>query len=158
MQFDRKLQLATDLYQFTMGNVYLQDRKAAEEAVFDVFIRENPFGGGYTVAAGLEQVIEYVKGLHFTKEDTILLKKNHQEFKNLFGGSSYNKTIVSSFWDFIKSISKILDAIFNQPNRKNNDCPQQKPFQNEANWFFFILVAKIHIHHNQKSRCQCKEQ
>ncbi|MGV8906651.1 MAG: nicotinate phosphoribosyltransferase [Acetobacterium sp.] len=84
MQFDRKLQLATDLYQFTMGNVYLQDGKAAEEAVFDVFIRENPFGGGYTVVAGLEQVIDYIKGLHFTKEDTILLKKNHQEFSEDF--------------------------------------------------------------------------
>ncbi|HEY5557362.1 nicotinate phosphoribosyltransferase [Acetobacterium sp.] len=84
MQFDRKLQLATDLYQFTMGNVYVQDGKAAEEAVFDVFIRENPFGGGYTVVAGLEQVIDYIKGLQFTKEDTLLLKKNHPEFSKEF--------------------------------------------------------------------------
>lgn len=84
MQFDRKLQLATDLYQFTMGNVYLQDGKAEEEAVFDAFIRENPFGGGYTVAAGLEQVIDYIKGLHFTKADTALLKKNHPEFSEDF--------------------------------------------------------------------------
>ncbi|KNZ43111.1 nicotinate phosphoribosyltransferase [Acetobacterium bakii] len=84
MQFDRKLQLATDLYQFTMGNVYLQDGKAAEEAVFDAFIRENPFGGGYTVVAGLEQVIDYIKGLRFTKADTVLLKKNHPEFSEEF--------------------------------------------------------------------------
>ena len=80
MQFDRKLQLATDLYQFTMGNVYVQDGKAKEEAVFDVFIRNNPFEGGYTVVAGLEQVIEYINGIRFTTEDTALLKKNHPEF------------------------------------------------------------------------------
>lgn len=84
MQFDRKLQLATDLYQFTMGNVYVQDGKEKEEAVFDVFIRNNPFAGGYTVVAGLEQVIEYIKGIRFTSEDTALLKKNHPEFSPAF--------------------------------------------------------------------------
>ena len=84
MQFDRKLQLATDLYQFTMGNVYVQDGKENEEAVFDVFIRNNPFEGGYTVVAGLEQVIEYVNGIRFTREDTALLKKNHPEFSPAF--------------------------------------------------------------------------
>ncbi|MDK2942559.1 MAG: nicotinate phosphoribosyltransferase, partial [Acetobacterium sp.] len=45
MQFERRLQLASDLYQFTMGNVYIQDGKAEEEAVFDMFIRNNPFSG-----------------------------------------------------------------------------------------------------------------
>ncbi|MBU4542125.1 nicotinate phosphoribosyltransferase [uncultured Acetobacterium sp.] len=84
MQFDRKLQLATDLYQFTMGNVYVQDGKENEEAVFDVFIRNNPFEGGYTVVAGLEQVIEYINGIRFSKEDTALLKKNHPEFSPAF--------------------------------------------------------------------------
>lgn len=84
MQFDRKLQLATDLYQFTMGNVYVQDGKENEEAVFDVFIRNNPFEGGYTVVAGLEQVIEYINGIRFSSADTALLKKNHPEFSPAF--------------------------------------------------------------------------
>jgi len=84
MQFDRKLQLATDLYQFTMGNVYVQDGKENEEAVFDVFIRTNPFEGGYTVVAGLEQVIEYINGIRFSSADTALLKKNHPEFSPAF--------------------------------------------------------------------------
>ena len=84
MQFDRKLQLATDLYQFTMGNVYVQDGKENEEAVFDVFIRNNPFEGGYTVVAGLEQVVEYINGIRFTEADTALLKKNHPEFSSDF--------------------------------------------------------------------------
>lgn len=81
MQFERKLQLATDLYQMSMGNVYVEDGKQDEMAVFDVFIRNNPFSGGYTVAAGLEQVIEYIEGLAFEEEDVRLLKKNHPEFQ-----------------------------------------------------------------------------
>lgn len=84
MQFKRKLQLATDLYQLSMGNVYFQDHKQDEIAVFDMFIRNNPFGGGYTVAAGLEQVIAYIKGLAFEEEDVLLLKKNHPEFSDEF--------------------------------------------------------------------------
>lgn len=84
MQFERKLQLATDLYQLSMGNVYLEDGKKDEIAVFDVFIRNNPFGGGYTVAAGLEQVIEYIEGLAFEEEDVRLLKANHPEFSDGF--------------------------------------------------------------------------
>ncbi len=84
MQFKRKLQFATDLYQLTMGNVYIQDGKAEEEAVFDLFIRKNPFAGGYTVAAGLEQVIKYIKGLSFSGEDIETLKKYHPEFSDLF--------------------------------------------------------------------------
>lgn len=84
MQFERKLQLATDLYQMSMGNVYVEDGKQDEMAVFDVFIRNNPFSGGYTVAAGLEQVIEYIEGLAFEEEDVRLLKKNHPEFSDKF--------------------------------------------------------------------------
>ncbi|MEG0075765.1 MAG: nicotinate phosphoribosyltransferase [Eubacterium sp.] len=84
MQFERKLQLATDLYQLSMGNVYLEDGKQDEIAVFDVFIRRNPFKGGYTVCAGLEQVIDYIEGLAFEEEDVCLLEKNHPEFSRGF--------------------------------------------------------------------------
>ncbi len=80
MQFKRNLELATDLYQLTMANVYFNEGKQDQEAVFDLFIRKNPFNGGYTVAAGLEQVIEYIKNLKFTPEDIELLRKNHPEF------------------------------------------------------------------------------
>lgn len=80
MQFDRNLELATDLYQLTMANVYFNEGKDKEEAVFDLFIRKNPFNGGYTVAAGLEQVIDYIKNLKFDSEEVELLGKNHPEF------------------------------------------------------------------------------
>lgn len=84
MHFNRKLQLATDLYQLSMGNVYLQEGKEKEIAVFDAFIRRNPFEGGYTVACGLEQIIEYISGLTFDDEDIEILKNNHPEFSDSF--------------------------------------------------------------------------
>lgn len=84
MQFDRKLELATDLYQLTMANTYFNEGKQDQKAVFDLFIRQNPFKGGYTVAAGLEQVIEYIKNLEFTAEEVEELGKNHPEFTEGF--------------------------------------------------------------------------
>lgn len=80
MQFDRKLELATDLYQMSMGNVYFEEGKQNQEAVFDLFIRRNPYEGGYTVAAGLEQVIDYIEGLRFSEEEVERIGKNHPEF------------------------------------------------------------------------------
>ena len=42
-----------------------------ETVVFDVFYRHNPCGNGYSVCAGLDQVIDYIKNLNFTYEDVI---------------------------------------------------------------------------------------
>ena len=84
MHFKRKLELATDLYQMSMGNVYFEEGRQNQTAVFDMFIRNNPFNGGYTVAAGLEQVIEYIQGLAFTDEEVDLIGRNHPEFTEGF--------------------------------------------------------------------------
>ena len=70
--------------QLSMGNVYISDDKKDDIAVFDLFIRKNPFKGGYTVCAGLEQVISYLTNIHFTEEDIELLKKHHPEFSEEF--------------------------------------------------------------------------
>lgn len=61
--------MMTDLYQLTMMNGYFLDGTYRNEAVFDLFFR----GGAqlnYAVAAGLEQAVEYIKGLKFDKQDT----------------------------------------------------------------------------------------
>lgn len=76
---ERKLNLATDYYQLSVGNVYYQCGMEDNVGVFDVFIRKNPFEGGYTVFAGTEQIVEYIESLHFTDEDVELLRKNHPE-------------------------------------------------------------------------------
>lgn len=84
MEKIRKPQLATDYYQLSAGNVYMIEGLDNKTAVFDMFIRKNPFEGGYTVFAGLEQVIEYIQNLSFTGEDIDMLKKNHPELAENF--------------------------------------------------------------------------
>ncbi len=80
----RKLHLATDYYQISMSNVYFCEGMQDLEAVFDVFIRKNPFHGGYTVFAGLEQVVEYLQNIRFEQEDIEILKKHHPELDDKY--------------------------------------------------------------------------
>ena len=55
--YGSSLALLTDLYQLTMAYGYWKLGRADERAVFQLYLRKNPFGGGYTVAAGLEYVV-----------------------------------------------------------------------------------------------------
>ena len=59
----QNLTLLTDLYELTMMQGYFKNHDRNETVVFDAFYRNNPCGGGYSIAAGLEQVIEYIKNL-----------------------------------------------------------------------------------------------
>lgn len=58
-----------DFYEFTMGNGYFLSGFKDRITVFDVFFRSVPDGAGFAIAAGLEQVIHYVKELHFDDDD-----------------------------------------------------------------------------------------
>ncbi|MFH1480482.1 MAG: nicotinate phosphoribosyltransferase [Pseudomonadota bacterium] len=69
-----KRALLTDLYQLTMVGGYVQEGKKDQWANFDYFYRKIPDDGGYCVLAGLEDVINYVKALRFTKEDLFYLQ------------------------------------------------------------------------------------
>ncbi|WP_333791845.1 nicotinate phosphoribosyltransferase [Muricomes intestini] len=69
----QNLTLLTDLYELTMMQGYFETQEN-ENVVFDVFFRHNPDAGGYSVMAGLEQVIEYIKNLHFSYEDVEYLR------------------------------------------------------------------------------------
>lgn len=71
---DENLTLFTDLYQLTMMYGYYESGKMDEEVVFDLFFRRNPFKNGYTIAAGLETLVEYVQKLSFSHEDIDYLK------------------------------------------------------------------------------------
>ena len=67
--------LLCDFYELTMGNGYFQTEGYAEQiCYFDVFFRNVPDGGGFAIAAGLEQVIDYVERLHFDEEDIAYLR------------------------------------------------------------------------------------
>lgn len=63
-----------DFYQLTMGNGYYKTKYADKTAYFDMFFRRVPDGGGYAIAAGLEQVVEYINNLHFSEEDIEFLR------------------------------------------------------------------------------------
>ncbi|RPA67215.1 nicotinate phosphoribosyltransferase [Cyclobacteriaceae bacterium YHN15] len=67
--YQGSLALLTDFYQLTMAYAYWKSGKAEEEAVFNLFFRKNPFQGGYTVAAGLDYIIDFCKNFRFDKED-----------------------------------------------------------------------------------------
>ena len=70
----RNLTLLTDLYELTMMQGYFKEKDANETVIFDMFYRNNPHGNGFAVCAGLDQVIEYIRDLHFDKSDIAYLR------------------------------------------------------------------------------------
>lgn len=68
----------TDLYQLTMAQVYFKT-KPEGTAVFDYYFRKNPFDGGYTIFAGLDNILDIIENLRFTDADIEYLKTHHFE-------------------------------------------------------------------------------
>ena len=66
--------LLCDFYELTMGNGYFQTGITNRICYFDVFFRNVPDGGGFAIAAGLEQVIDYIENLNFDEEDIAYLR------------------------------------------------------------------------------------
>ena len=73
MNFDT-MSLVTDFYELTMMQGYYNYGSFNKTVVFDVFYRVNPSGNGFAIAAGLEQVIGYIKNLHFSESDIAYLR------------------------------------------------------------------------------------
>lgn len=67
--------LLTDLYQFTMAYAYWKNGVHEKQAAFDLFFRKNPFGGEFTVFAGLEEALNFVGRFGFTDDDLAYIKK-----------------------------------------------------------------------------------
>ena len=79
-QFDkRNISMMMDFYEMTMANGYFETGGEHSRVAFDVFYRRNPDNGGFSIFAGLEQIIEYVENMHFTKDDV-----NYFRAQNLF--------------------------------------------------------------------------
>lgn len=66
-----------DFYELTMGNGYFNNGFYKRTVYFDVFFRNVPDGGGYAIAAGLAQIMEYIEDLHFSKEDIEFLRSKN---------------------------------------------------------------------------------
>ena len=73
------LSMLCDFYELTMSNGYFKNGYYKKNVYFDLFYRKVPDNGGFAVAAGLEQVIDYIKNLHFSEEDI-----NYLESKKIF--------------------------------------------------------------------------
>ena len=112
--------LLTDLYEMTMMQGYFKNNNK-DIVVFDAFYRNNPSDGGYSICAGLEQVIEYIEHLHFDADDISYLRGLHifdedfleylSNFK--FSGSIYaipEGTVIFPREPLIKVIAPIMEA------------------------------------------------
>lgn len=73
------LTMLTDFYEITMANGFLEHGLGDKIAVFDMFFRKVPDDGGFAIMAGVEQLVEYLKNLHFTDDDIEYLRN-----KNIF--------------------------------------------------------------------------
>ena len=63
-----------DFYELTMAQGYFLSGQKDKIAYFDVFFRDIPDGGGFAIAAGLQDIIDYIKDLKFTEEDIAYLR------------------------------------------------------------------------------------
>ena len=68
------LTMLMDFYELTMSNGFFEEGMKNKIAYFDMFFRENPDNGGFSIMAGVEQVISYLSDLHFSKEDIEFLR------------------------------------------------------------------------------------
>lgn len=114
------LTLLTDLYEMTMMQGYFKSANH-DVAVFDAFYRKNPCDGGYAICAGLDQVIDYIKNLHFSAEDISYLRGLHifdEDFLSYletfrFSGDIYaipEGTLIFPREPLIKVIAPIMEA------------------------------------------------
>lgn len=85
--------LFTDLYQLTMAAGYFESAKVSETAVFELFVRRLPAKRDYLIAAGLQQVVEYLLGLRFTSEQIDYLRTLSQ-FQRVSAG----------FWEYLREL------------------------------------------------------
>ena len=115
------LTLLTDLYELTMMQGYFKNKHRNQTVIFDMFYRNNPLESGYAIAAGLEQLIEYIKNLHFSEKDISYLRglgifdddflDYLKDFK--FSGDIYSipeGTVIFPREPIVKVIAPIMEA------------------------------------------------
>lgn len=83
------LTMLCDFYELTMANGYFRSGMQDKITYFDLFFRKVPDEGGFAIAAGLEQAIEYIQNLHFGEDDIAYLRS-----RGIFG---------EDFLDYLKS-------------------------------------------------------
>jgi nicotinate phosphoribosyltransferase len=95
------LALLTDLYQLTMAYGYWKNGKAEQRATFHLFFRNNPFSGGYVIAAGLEPALDFLRSFRFTSDDV--------EFLSTLTGNDGQRLFEPAFLDYLVQLKLTLD-------------------------------------------------
>ena len=114
------LTLLTDLYELTMMQGYFKN-PSSQTVVFDMFYRTNPCGGAFAICAGLQQMVDYIKNLRFSKKDVEYLRSLHifeEDFLQYlsdfrFSGDIYaipEGTVVFPREPLVKVIAPIMEA------------------------------------------------
>ena len=96
MNLQENLTMLMDFYELTMSNGYFEHGMKDKMACFDMFFRKIPDGGGFAIMAGVEQLVEYIKNLSFSKEDIEYL-----ESRDLF---------CKEFLDYLKNFKFTCDV------------------------------------------------
>lgn len=104
------LSMLCDFYTFTMSNGYFQNRFYQKNVYFDVFFRKVPDNGGFAIAAGLEQVIDYIKNLHFDEKDIAFLRA-----KGIFDEGFLNYLVDFKFSGDIYAVPEGTPVFPNEP-------------------------------------------
>ena len=95
--YKSSLTLLTDLYQLTMAYGYWKSGISEKQGVFNLFFRDNPFGGGYTITCGLEYIIDFLNNFRFHDDDLKYLKT----LKGYNGTPLFEK----AFLDYLKKLT-----------------------------------------------------
>lgn len=118
---ERNLTMVMDFYEMTMGNGYFGDQNQDVRVAFDVFYRKNPDQAGFSIFAGLEQIIDYILNLHFSEEDIAYLRQQkifREEFLEYlanfhFSGDIYalkEGTVMYPNEPIITVVAPVIDA------------------------------------------------
>jgi len=99
--YQSNLVLLTDFYQLTMAYAYWKSGKGEQEAVFNLFFRKHPFQGGFTLAAGLDYVIDFCSNFKFEKADLDYL----EDMKNKDGSPVFE----SAFLEYLQNLKFTCD-------------------------------------------------
>ncbi|SIS89980.1 nicotinate phosphoribosyltransferase [Belliella pelovolcani] len=99
--YQGSLALLTDFYQLTMAYAYWKSGKAEQEAVFNLFFRKHPFQSGFTIAAGLEYVVDFCNNFYFKDDDLSYLG----QMKNADGSPVFESTFLA----YLKSLNFTCD-------------------------------------------------
>jgi len=96
------LALLTDLYELTMACGYWKAGVSDREAVFNLFFRKPPFDGGYTVACGLADAVDYLKNFRFTDADL--------EYLGRLRGNDGQPLFAADFLDYLRELKLDCDV------------------------------------------------